>query len=155
MSKLARTLILGVVLAAMNLASMTAVAQAHTSGDPASQRHRALGQVEFLAAADHAVAAQRQPTNAVELYRRGERALQEQNTADDTTQREWTWMQARQRADTATQTPAPVQPDEPSDQSGWLVVTLGVLAAVLAFVAGLAVLAARRANRRARVGQAT
>jgi hypothetical protein len=155
MSKFVRTLILGVALAAMNLAGMTAVAQAHTSDDPAIKRHRALGQVEFLATADQAVAAQRQPTDAVELYRRGERALQEQHTADDATRREWAWMQARQHADTATQAPALVQPAEPSEQPGWRVVIVGVLAAVLAFVAGLAVLAARRANRRARVRQAT
>jgi len=43
----------------------------------------------------------------------------------------------------------------PSGQPGWLVVSLGMLDAALAVVAGLAVLAARRANRRARVGPAT
>ena len=49
MSKLARALALVAMLAAMNLATMTAVAHAHTSNDPASTRHRALGRVEFLA----------------------------------------------------------------------------------------------------------
>jgi hypothetical protein len=39
--------------------------------------------------------------------------------------------------------------------AGWLVVSLGMLDAALAVGAGLAVLAARRANRRARVGPAT
>jgi hypothetical protein len=82
MSKVARALIIGAILAAMNLAGMTAVAQAHPSDDPTSQRHRALGQVEFLATADHAVASQQQPTDALELYRRGERASQEQNPTD-------------------------------------------------------------------------
>jgi hypothetical protein len=48
MSKRARALILGATLAAMNLAAMTAVAQAHTSNAPASTRHRALGQLESL-----------------------------------------------------------------------------------------------------------
>jgi hypothetical protein len=48
---------------------------------------------------------------------------------------------------------APV-PAEPSKQPDWLVLGLGVLAAALALSTGLAVLAARRANRRARVGQA-
>jgi hypothetical protein len=43
----------------------------------------------------------------------------------------------------------------PSGQPGWLIVSLGMLDAALAVVAGLAVLAARRANRRARVGPAT
>jgi predicted small integral membrane protein len=44
-----------------------------------------------------------------------------------------------------------VQPDQPSGQPAWLVVSLEGLAAALALVAGLALLAARRANRRARV----
>jgi hypothetical protein len=67
------------------------------------------------------------------------------------------WMQAKDRADTPTeppaQVPAPVRPPEPAGQPGWLVVSLGGLAAALAVVAGLAIVAARRANRRARVGQ--
>jgi len=69
------------------------------------------------------------------------------------------WLQAKDRADTPTeppaQVPAPVQPDQPSGQPTWLVVSLGGLAAALALVAGLALLAARRANRRARVEHAT
>jgi hypothetical protein len=47
-----------------------------------------------------------------------------------------------------------VPPDEPSGQPGWLVVSLGVLAAVLALSGGLAVLAARRAGRSARIQHA-
>jgi hypothetical protein len=66
---------------------------------------------------------------------------------------------AEQSADTAIQpparAPAPARPAQPTGQPGWLVVSLGVLAAVLALVAGLALVAARRATRRARVGQAT
>jgi hypothetical protein len=46
-----------------------------------------------------------------------------------------------------------VRPAEPSGQLDWLVLAIGVLAAVLALVAGLVVLAARRANRRVRAGQ--
>jgi hypothetical protein len=70
------------------------------------------------------------------------------------------WMQAKDRPDTPTQPPtqvpaAPVQPTTPSGQPTWLVVSLGGLAAALALVAGLALLAARRANRRAQVGHAT
>jgi hypothetical protein len=49
-SRLARPLMLVAMLAALNLAAMTAVAHAHTGNDPASTRHRALGRVEFLAA---------------------------------------------------------------------------------------------------------
>jgi hypothetical protein len=47
-----------------------------------------------------------------------------------------------------------VPPAEPSGQSSWLIASLGVLAAVLALAGGLAVLAARRAGRRARLGHA-
>ena len=57
MSKLARVLTLAAMVAAINLAGVTAAAQAHTSDDPASTRHRALGQMEF-----HATAAQQQAT---------------------------------------------------------------------------------------------
>jgi hypothetical protein len=49
-------------------------------------------------------------------------------------------------------TPTPVPP-EPGGQPDWLVLGLGVLAAALALSTGLAVLAARRANRRVRAGQ--
>ena len=51
-------------------------------------------------------------------------------------------------------TSAPVPPAEPGGQPGWLVASLGVLAAGLVLAGGLAVLAARRAGRRARVGHA-
>ena len=69
-------------------------------------------------------------------------------------------MQAKDRPDTPTPPPtqaptAPARPAEPNGQPTWLVVSLGGLAAALALVAGLALLAARRANRRAQVGHAT
>ena len=67
------------------------------------------------------------------------------------------WTQAKDRAGTSTEPPAqaaaPVPPAEPSGQPGWLIVSLRVLAAALALFAGLALVAARRANRRPRVGQ--
>ena len=128
MSKLVRTLILGATLAAMNLAGLTAIAQA-------------------------------QPPDAVEQFRRGERASQEQTAAEDQTAADATVQRllVRERSSipsgTPAQVPAPVQPDQPSGQPTWLVVSLGGLAAALAVVAGLALVAARRANRRARVGQ--
>jgi uncharacterized protein involved in exopolysaccharide biosynthesis len=65
------------------------------------------------------------------------------------------WLQAYKNSDSATQAPAPVPPTEPNGQPTWFVVSLGGLAAGLAVVAGLALLAARRTNRRARVGHAT
>jgi hypothetical protein len=152
MSKFARILVLGAMLAAMSLGGTTAIAKAHTSDDPASQRHRALGQVELLATADHAVTSQEQPTDALEQFRRGERASQEQPTTDAAIQAGLaqeryysTWGYG--------DTPAPA-PDEPSGQPDWLVLGLGVLAAALALSTGLAVLAARRAGRKLRAGQA-
>jgi hypothetical protein len=204
MSRRARTLILGVALAAMTLAGLTAVAQAQptaaatqTTGsqDQADQRkavyqldrslaqHHAFGAVGASAAqavyqldrslarhhaqgataaqpaartdpaADHAVASQQQnPTDAQELFRRGERASLEQPTRDSVKRA----AEAQERYYSTWgygDTPAPA-PDEPSGQPDWLVPAIGVLAAVLALVAGMAVLAARRANRRVRAGQA-
>ena len=83
-----------------------------------------------------AAIAQTTEAGAVEQFRRGERASQE-------------------RSDTFPQTPAQVPapvPDEPNGQPGWLVVSLGLLAAAMALVAGLAMLVAKRATRRARLG---
>jgi hypothetical protein len=51
-------------------------------------------------------------------------------------------------------TSVPVPPAEPSGQPGWLVASPGIVAAGLALAGGLAVLAARRAGRRARLGHA-
>jgi len=151
MSKLTRMMMVGVMMAAMNLAGIAAVAQAQSAHDDAVQR-----------------------------FRQGERASQEQPTTADPTQQKlaerWSyyyyqatrmspaelkaWLQAKDRPDTPTTPPtqvpaAPVQPIEPNGQPTWLVVSLGGLAAALALVAGLALLAARRANRRAQVGHAT
>lgn len=103
MSRLARTLALPVVLAAMTLAGLTAVAQAQPTQDDTAKR----------------------AAEAQERYSS-------------------TWRYG--------DTPAPVVV-EPSGQPDWLVLGLGVLAAALALSTGLAVLAARRANRRVRAGQ--
>jgi hypothetical protein len=201
MSKHTRALVLGVTLAAMNLAGLTAVAQAQTSHYPASnqdprrpaiERHvgqpyrnypasnqgprrpATEGQVREPYRYYHdtlAAQAQRAQDDAVERFR-GERAALEQPTTD-ATQRElaerWNyyyqatrmspaelkaWMEAKQRAHNPTPVPAPLPPDQPTGQPGWLVLTLGVVSAALAVVAGLAVLAARRASRRLRSGHA-
>ena len=130
MSKLARVLVLGAMVAAMNLAGMTAIAHA-----------------------------QAQPPDGVEQFRRGERASQAQSAATANRpsvaqQRRWYYESTRVQPP-APQAPAPMQPAQPTRQPGWLVVSLGLLAATLAVVAGLAMLAARRANRRARIGPAT
>ena len=69
------------------------------------------------------------------------------------------WLQAQQRTHNftppAAQAPAPAPHAQRSGQPDWLVVALGMLAAALAIIAALAVVAARRANRRARVAPAT
>jgi hypothetical protein len=170
MSKLVRVLILGAMLAAMNLAGMTAAHAQPTTGDHASTRHRALGQLEVLAA-QGAVAAQEQPTDALARFRQIERASQDQLTTDArqralAQERYYsTWRDgdpARERALVQeryystwgySNTPAPA-PAKPSGQPDWLLPGLGVLAAAVALATGLAVLAAKRTRRRVRVGQA-
>jgi hypothetical protein len=145
MSKRTRALILGATLAAMNLAGLTAIAQANDQPAGADA-------VEQFRRGERA--SQEQPTTgkAVEEFRRGERASQEQTAADAALQRQL----ARERhsipSATPAQVPAPV-PDEPSGTPGWLLASLGVLAAALALAGGLAVLAAKR-GRRARIRHA-
>jgi hypothetical protein len=133
MSKLTRTLILGVTLAAMNLAGTTAIAQAHTSDELASTRHRVLGQLE-LRTGDDTAATQEQPGIADDLRRPPTEAQVGESWRHPGNVR--------------------ARPAEPSGQPGWLVLGLGVLAAALALAGGLAVTTSRRARRRVRVGQA-
>jgi hypothetical protein len=133
MSKLTRTLILGATLAAMHLAGMTAVAQAQANDDPVMQPPTE-GQVG-------------------EAWRHRQPASPEQTAADAALQR----VQARERSSipnaTPAEVPAPV-PARPSRQPGWLIASLAVLVAALALAGGLAVLAATRTRRRARLGHA-
>ena len=132
MSKLARALILAATVAALNLAGMTAIAhaQANDQDTPSQQELAERWNNDYY-----------QATHMSPAHHKA-------------------WMQAQDRPDTTTQPStqvpaAPVQPTEPNGQPTWLVVSLGGLAAALALVAGLALLAARRANRRAQVGHAT
>jgi hypothetical protein len=126
MSKLARALALAAILAAISLAPLSAVAQTHAADHATSQdaKHPAT-----------------QP-----------RGTAPQQAAADTAHRR---LQAQERSystwgyDDAS-TPAPA---EPSGQPTRLVIALGVLAAAGALVAGVAVLAARRALRGQRAGQ--
>jgi hypothetical protein len=131
MSKRTRALILAATLAAMNLAGLTAVAHAQANHDPDGKDARRL-------------ATERQ---AEEPRRHG------QATADAALRR----VLARERFSIPSQTPeqptAPAPP-EPSAQPNWLLASLGGFAAGLALAGGLAVLAARRTGRRARVGHA-
>jgi hypothetical protein len=160
MSKLARVLILAATVAALNLPGLAAVAQPNDQ-DPASQQELAENWNYYqqatrvppaeLQARMQAGAAQRKLSENRTYYYHATRMSPAELRA---------WMQAKDRPDTTTQPPtrvpaAPVQPTEPNGQPTWLVVSLGGLAAALAVFAGLALLAARRANRRAQVGHAT
>ena len=136
MSKLARTLVLGATLAAMNLAG-------HDRRRPRPDQRPA-----------HSNQDTRQPPTerqVGEAWRHPQVAAEQPAVADDTrrppteAQVGETWRHP---------TSAPVPPAEPSGQPSWLIPSLGVLAAALVLAGGLAVLAARRAGRRARVGHA-
>jgi hypothetical protein len=135
MSKLARTLVLGAMLAAMNLAGMTAVAQAQAN--------------------DAGKDARRPPTERQvgESWRQPQVTSQEQTAADAALRRQLAQERFSIPSGTPAQEPAP-EPAEPGGQPGWLVASLGVLVAALALIAGVAVMAARRARRRVRAGQA-
>lgn len=88
-----------------------------------------------------------------EAWRHDQVAAPEQTPADATLKR----VQARERfsipTGTPAQAPAPVPP-KPSRQPGWLIVSLAVLVAAPALAGGLAVLAAKRTRRRARLEHA-
>jgi hypothetical protein len=134
-----RVLVLGATLAAMNLAGLTAVAHAQANDDPDGKNARRL-------------ATERQ---VGESWGKRPVTSTEQTAADAALRR----VLARERSSiptgTPAQAPAPTQADEPNGgQPGWLLASLGGLAAALALIAGLVVLAIRRAGRRARVGHA-
>jgi hypothetical protein len=132
-----RVLVLGATLAAMNLAGLTAVPHAQAN--------------------DEGKDARRSPTERQvgESWRHRQAASPEQTAADAALRRQL----ARERfsipSGTPAQAPAPVRSTEPGGQPDWLVLGLGVLAAILALVAGVAVMAARRAGRKVRPSQAT
>ena len=131
MSKRTRALVLGVTLAAMNLAGMTAAAQAQANGQPAL-RPPTQGQVG-------------------DSWRQRQVTAEQPNIASDArrppTERHvgQSW---RHQSD------VPAQSVEPGGLSSWVMASLGLLVAVLALAGGLTVRAARRAGRRARVGHA-
>ncbi len=138
MSKLARVLVLGAMLAAMTLAGLTAVAQAQTNDDPDGKDVRRLateGQVG-------------------ETWRERPGTSQQQTAADAALRRQLAQERSSIPSGTPAQVPDPTQDGEPNGQSGWLVASLAVLATALALSGGLAVLATRRAGRRVRAGHA-
>jgi hypothetical protein len=123
MSRLTRALALVTMLAAMTLTAQTAVAQAQPSTDDAARR-QALAQERYY----ESFGRQNLATQA---------ALAQERYYS-------TWGYG------AASAPAPAQP---GGQPAWLVFALAVLAAVLALVAGVAVLAARRAIHTRRASQ--
>ena len=134
MSKLARALILGTALAAMNLAALTTVAQAQANNEAKDARPPSERQVG-------------------ETWRKHQATPQQQTAADAALRRQL----ARERSSIPSGTPAQLTapaPAESSGQPGWLLASLGVLAAALVLAGGLAVLAAKRAGRRARIRHA-
>jgi hypothetical protein len=134
MSKRTRALILGVTLAAIHLAGLTTVAQAQTNDEPV----------------------RRPPTERQvgESWRKRPVTSQQQTAADAALQRQLAREHHSIPTGTPAQVPAPTQADEPNGRPGWLLASLGGLAAALALIAGLVVLATRRTNRKARVGHA-
>jgi hypothetical protein len=162
MSKLARALILAATVAAVNLAGMTAVAhaQANDQDTPSQQELAERWNIDYYQATHMSPAQHKAWLQADAAQRELSDRWADYSHATQMPPAEFkAWMQARDRAGTPTektvQVPAPVRAVEPSGQLLWLVVALGLLAAALAIVAGLALLAARRANRRAQVGPAT
>jgi hypothetical protein len=135
MSKLTRALILGATMAAMNLAGMTAVAHAQATNEGKDARQppteRQVG----------------------ETWRHDQAASPEQAAADTAHRRELAREHSSIPSATPAQVPAPASA-EPSGTPSWLLASLGVLAAALALAGGLAVLAAKRAGRRARIRHA-
>jgi hypothetical protein len=178
MSKLTRAVVLVAMLAVMNLAGLVAVAQAQTGNDPASARQRGLGWVEFRATADHGVASQEQRSADATVRRLLARErfsipdaahprpllAEERSTLldlpnDTSAQAQATDTRAALAQERYYSTwdyggaSVPAAPAQPSGQPTWLVITLAVLVAVLALVAGVAVLAAHRATRSHHAGQ--
>jgi hypothetical protein len=129
-----RALTIGAMLAATHLAATTTVAHAHAADQQATRRPPTERQVG-------------------ESWRHRQAAAPDQTAAEAALQR----VQARERFSipnpAPAQTPAPV-PAKPSERPGWLIVSLAVLVAALALAGGLAVLAAKRTRRRARLEHA-
>jgi hypothetical protein len=137
MSKFARVLVVGATLAAMNLAGLTAVAHARANDDPDGRNARRL-------------ATERQ---AGDTWRKRP-PVTSQPTTMDAAVRQLLRERSSIPSGTPAQAPAPTRAAEPSGQSGWLLASLGGLAAAMALIAGLAVVVARRAGRRARIRHA-
>ena len=144
MSKLRRTLVVAATLAAMNLAAMTAVAQP-TTQDEVSEGWNAYNQSTRVAPAEL------KTQQALEARQSYYNQVTRMSPAE---LKAWTQTNLRPDTPTASPTGSPA-PTGPTGEPGWLVVSLGLLAAAMAVVAGLALLAAKRAIRTTRLRQAT
>jgi hypothetical protein len=146
MSKLARVLATGALLAATTLASTTAVAYANAGSAAVTQDGRRPPTQRPAAPQQATTDATRRAALAQERYYStwgyGDPAVQ-QALAQERYYSTWGYGN----------TPAPA-PAKPSGQPDWLLPGLGVLAAAVALATGLAVLAAKRTRRRLRVSQA-
>ena len=156
MSKLARVLTLAAMLAAMHLAGLTAVAQAHPTDHPSSQ---ADASVRRLLADERSSIPNGAPAHPRLLLDEERSSILNlpnrapaQAAADAAAHQRLLAQERHNSTWTYGNTSAPAPP-EPSGQPGWLTPALGVLAAVLALVAGVAMLAARRAHRSQRASQ--
>jgi hypothetical protein len=123
------------MLAAMNLAGMTAVAQAQVDDEGKDARPPTEGQVG-------------------ETWRKRPVTSQQQAAADAALRRQLAQEHSYRSSEPPAQVPAPTQAPDPSGQPSWLIASLAVLAAALAVSGGLAVMAAKRASRRVRAGHA-
>jgi hypothetical protein len=147
MSKIARPLMLVAMLAAMNLAAMTAAAHATQASDrPTSQdaKHPATqGRVTApqQAAADTAHRRELAQEHSYSTWSYTNPAVQQ------------ALAQERSYSTSGYGDNSAPAPAAPGGQADWLVPTLGVLATVMALIAVVAVLAARRATRTRRASQ--
>jgi hypothetical protein len=135
MSRRTRALVVGAILAAMQLAAMTAVA--HAQAD------------------NHGTDARRPPTQGQvgEAWHQPQVAPGEPDVAGDT-RRPPTESQVGEPW--RHQTNVPMRPTRPDGPQGWRIASLGFLAAALVLTGGaLAVFAVRRSSRGSRVGPAT
>jgi hypothetical protein len=124
------------VLAAMNLAAMTTVALAQANEQPTSNQDT------------------RQPPterHVGEAWRHPQVAAEQPTVADDTRQPP---TEAQVGEPWRHPASAPVPAAEPSGQPSWLIASLGSWPLPLRWRGGLAVLAAKRAGRRARIRHA-
>ena len=146
MSKLTRALTLVAMLAAMQLAGMTTVAQAHPIDQASSQAHATVRRL--MAREGSSIPDAARPRLLLDEDRSSILNLPDAAPAQAAAAAHQRLLAQERHNSTWTygNTSAPAPP-EPSGQPGWLIPALGVLAVVLALVVGIAVLAARRARR--------